>query len=279
MSWWALLWAAEQRAGRAKPVLWPLAHLANKDDCCWPSVAYLAYACERAESTIQRMIQELAALKLLTVERRFGDNGGCRSNLYRLVIDPSFRLRGYPSTVRGGPVSPVTGGWSQDEGLTTSKTVMYEKLLQAGAGDAGVQATEGSRGDFHFPKSMSDAERNELGMHLRYLSHEQAQEVLDELAGRMEGTAVHNPIGYGAALARSAKTGKFQRQVGLRIAERRAAEQRHQVRLRDSRTATDVSGNGSPRQLPKDLRLRIEAIRAKALERSDPSSVGDGSSD
>jgi hypothetical protein len=259
--------------------LWPLAHLANKHDLCWPSIAYLADVCELGESTVRRMIQELAARKLLTIERRFGDNGGCRSNVYRLAIAPSFRSRGYPSTVTGELVSSVTGGWSQDEGLTTTGTVMYEQLLQAGAGCAGAQARQGGSSDFHFPKSMSDAERRELGMHLRCLSHEQAQDVLDELAGRMEDTDVHNPIGYGAALARSAKSGKFQRQLGLKIAERRAAEQRHQARLSDSHTATDLSGSESPTLLPNGLRVRIEAIRAKALQQSDPTSSDDDSSD
>jgi hypothetical protein len=148
---------------------------------------------------------------------------------------------------------------------------LYKQLLPevADRPDAGVTDGEhGSSGQLCFPKAMSDAQRHELDVHLRQLPQQQAQDVLDEIAGRMALTEVRNPIGYGAALVRRAKLGKFQRQLGLRIAQGRVAEQQHEARLRDNRTAANLSAEASLARLPKELREPLEAIRASVMARS-----------
>jgi hypothetical protein len=155
---------------------------------------------------------------------------------------------------------------------------MYEQPLPAGADELSTQATsqtEGGISDFHFPKAMSDAQRREFAVHLRGLPHEQAQNVLDEIAGRMAVTEVRNPVGYGATLVKRAKLGTFQRQVGLKIAERRAADRRQEARLRDSRTVAKLDANESLARLPKGLRERLEAIRASVTARSTGDSEDD----
>jgi hypothetical protein len=148
---------------------------------------------------------------------------------------------------------------------------MYEQPLPAGTDELSTQATsqtEGGISNFHFPKAMSDAQRREFAVHLRGLPHEQAQDVLDEIAGRMAMTEVRNPVGYGASLVKRAKRGTFQRQVGLKIAERRAANQRHEARLRDNRTPANLPAEESLARLPKELREPLEAIRAGVMVRS-----------
>ena len=280
MSLRALSWVARQRAGRAKSALWALGFLADDSGYCFPSFAYLAFVCEISESTVRRMIGELVARKLLTVEHRFDESGGRRSNGYRLAIDPPVKLTVAPSTVAGGGISPVTGGRCRGDTLTTTKPVVYEQLLPVADvnATAGVRAGDKHGGELCFPKAMSDAQRHELEPHIRELSHQQAQDVLDEIAGRMTVTEVHNPVGYGAELVRRAKSGKFQRQVGLKVAARRAAEQEHEARLRNSRATLSSPSSGSPGRLSKRLRASLEAIRPRSMADADPGHSEDGSS-
>jgi hypothetical protein len=146
---------------------------------------------------------------------------------------------------------------------------LYKQLLPevGDRPDAGSTDGEQGSGELCFPKAMSDAQKHELDVHLRQLSRQQAQDVLDEIAGRMALTEVRNPIGYGAALVRRAKLGKFQRQLGLRIAQGRVAEQQHEARVRDTQTVASLSASESIARLPKNLRAPMEAIRARSLSR------------
>jgi hypothetical protein len=159
---------------------------------------------------------------------------------------------------------------------------LYKQLLPevADRPDAGsTDGKQGSRGELCFPKAMSDAQKHELAVHLRQLSRQQAQDVIDEIAGRMALTEVSNPIGYGAALVRRAKLGKFQLQLGLRVAQGRAAEQQLEARIRDARTGASLSVSESIARLPKNLRAPMEAIRARSLSRLQTGESDDGPPD
>ena len=121
--------------------------------------------------------------------------------------------------------------------------------------------------NFAFQRQCPKRNSTSLPRIFRRVPHKQAQDVLDEIAGRMAMTEVRNPVGYGVALVRRARAGKFQRQVGLKIAERRAADRRHEARLRDSRTVAKLCANESLARLPKELREPLEAIRASVMVR------------
>jgi hypothetical protein len=277
----AVSWAIKQRAGRAKVVLVALAYVADDRGYCFPSLAYLVFVCEISESSVRRTIKELIARKLVAIEPRYSDNGACRSNAYRLPIGPPVKLTGYPATVTAAQVSNTAVGGCQGDIPTTCIPVMYEPPLRTGDAKAiDAPTTQGQRSgsdELCYPKAISDGQRYELEVLVRELPQHQAQQVLDELAGRMAIAAVRNPVGYVAELVRRATTGNFQRQLGMQIAERRAAEQQRRERLRDSRTAITSQAKESVARLPAELRASLEALRARAAARSHDDSSDDGS--
>jgi DNA-binding transcriptional regulator YhcF (GntR family) len=52
-----------------------MAEHADRQGYCFPSHRRLAYMCEVSESTVHRMIKVLVARKLVTIERRFNEDG------------------------------------------------------------------------------------------------------------------------------------------------------------------------------------------------------------
>lgn len=87
MSWKALYWAAEQKAGGSKNklVLLALANMCNEENQCYPSYRYLSKVTELSEKSIQRAISDLCNLGLVVKEARFRE-AAQTSNVYTLRV-------------------------------------------------------------------------------------------------------------------------------------------------------------------------------------------------
>lgn len=82
MSW---VWKNSRSRGIQRLVLLSIADQANDAGEAWPSVASIAARCQISERSVQRNIRYLADLEELAVEPRERENGGCSSNLYRVL--------------------------------------------------------------------------------------------------------------------------------------------------------------------------------------------------
>jgi hypothetical protein len=78
-----------------------------------------------------------------------------------------------------------------------------------------------SGGDLCYPKSLTPAQRDALQDRLRVLTHDQAQQILDELSGRLAIAQVKNPLRYCAVLIKRMQRGKFLPELGLHVADAR----------------------------------------------------------
>ncbi len=97
----------------AKMVMLKLADNANDEGNCYPSVRYLAAACQMTENGIRNQIKKLTAEGLVDVEI----GGGRKANNYTLfpvkpeqlplhAVDPSIELT--PARREGHPCTPLT---------------------------------------------------------------------------------------------------------------------------------------------------------------------------
>ena len=106
--------------------------------------------------------------------------------------------------------------------------------------NAPVVQAGGGAGDLIFPEEMLLPER-EAARQLLQDSGEQAQALLDELAGRLQAHAVRSsPVGYLRGLIARAEAGTFLPELGPRIASERrqrqlAAEQRRASEAQERR--------------------------------------------
>ncbi len=234
MSLVASRWAWNARAGGAKVMLAALAEHADQSGYCFPSLQRLAIMCDISESTAHRMLKVLVSRELIAIERRFNTNGSCRSNGYRLAIgDHPVNLTGWGVTVAGGTVSAVTGGGVAHDRVTTTERFLYETLLLPADGKTLAPQTRFRDGRHSrylcFPKAVLKRKREALATQVGLLSFDNAQDVLDELAGRMKATRVRDPVGYCARLVERLKCGQFHLVAGLEVAKKRQAEQREQL--------------------------------------------------
>ena len=70
---------------RARTVYMYLKDRANKDGACWPSIRTIAGELRLSRATVYRALDDLCKAGLLTRERRWRENGGKTSNLYKLL--------------------------------------------------------------------------------------------------------------------------------------------------------------------------------------------------
>lgn len=96
----------KRSAAGLKAVLAYLAHRANKDGECWPSVRTIAREAQLSPRGVQYAIKTLTAAGLLRVDTRFSDTGRRTSNVYVLCI-PASAAEAHP--VRGDHASGASG--------------------------------------------------------------------------------------------------------------------------------------------------------------------------
>jgi Helix-turn-helix domain len=274
MSLKVITWAWTVRLPPApKLVLMALADEADDRGFCFPSHHHLAHKCSISERSVRRMIGLLATHHHVSIESRFKKDRARTSNGYRLGFDhPRTNCPGGPDNTDRGRRTAVTRGDGQrwpgdpDTGvLVTTTEPCIEPTPQPLQAAGGVTETQDrGGGDLCFPKTVTRAQRQALRVHLAGLSSEDAQHVLDELAGRMQITAVKNPIRYCAALVGRLSRGIFTPELGLQVADKRLAETRREARLPDplgaTKTATHVQGS----RLPENLRASLERMRARS---------------
>ena len=264
-------WAWTTCAGRAKVMLVALAEHADQSGYCFPSLRRLAAMCEISESTAHRMIKLLASRNLVAIEQRFSTNGSRRSNGYRLALtDHGVNLTGWGASVTRGKVSPMTGCGVAHDRETTTEYPLYKRLLQPAHGDAPaaemkLRARRIGTG-LGFSKAISEADCAALEAQLAHLPTENAQQVLDELAGRMDTTRIRNPVGYCARLVERLKRGEFYPVAGLAVAKQREAREREQRTPSEREMTGSMPVNGAHARLPERIRSSLERMRPKPLD-------------
>ena len=278
MSLKVITWAWTVRLPPApKLVLMALADEADDRGFCFPSHRHLANKCGISERSVRRMIGLLAADHHLSIERRFKKDRARTSNGYRLGFGsdadhPRTNCPGGPDSADRGERTAVTKGGGQrwpgapDTAVlvtTTEPLVEPTPPPQAAREDTETQ-DRGGGGDLCFPKALTRAQRQALRDHLKALSHEDAQRVLDELAGRMQITEVSNPIRYCAALVSRLNRGVFTPELGLQVADKRLTEMHREARLREPLGAANAAANVQGTRLPENIRASLERMRARS---------------
>jgi hypothetical protein len=253
-----------------KLVLMALADIADDQGICWPSHRTLALKCSLADRTVRRMLILLQAQQLLLVESRVRKDGSRASNCYRLAIDahPPDNLSGEVDTRVQGRGSQVTRGVDTVVLPRTTNEPSIESPLPLPERDRQCDPVrtyaDGGGGDCFFPKGLNPSWRHALRQHLAALTPAAAQQVLDELAGRMAVTRVKNPVRYCAVLIERMRRGEFVPELGLGVADARQADIARQA---ERARAEQVSADGlkfDAVKLPKKLREALERARAKS---------------
>ena len=149
-----------------------------------------------------------------------------------------------------------------DESAIVLITISTSDLVQPqDAPHASHETTIGSGGgDLIFPEQLLPDERAAARQLLRDCA-DQAQALLDELAGRLKARGVRSPLAYLRGLALRAARGRFVPELGLRIAAQR--RQRHEVARQRSARATDEERLAAERASPIHL-AEIQAHRDTA---------------
>jgi hypothetical protein len=239
-------WAWRQTAGGTTPkvVLVKIADNADDFGLAFPSIALIAKQCEISERTVQRIIRQLQQLGLLTVEPRFLGPRRQTSNLYQLSCPAPIEKE---STNRRGdrspPLTPVTppslteaspGGVTRDTRTATNQSTNDQPQQQAsGGGDCG----------FVFPPSFDPTARATVISRLAVLDPALAQQVLDELSGRMKIETVRNPLRYLSTLIERALAGTFTPDLAAQQQSARAAAEKTRARVEAalSQASTEVT--------------------------------------
>jgi hypothetical protein len=262
-----------------KFVLMALADEADDAGFCFPSHRRIAHKCSITERSVRRMIRLLADQHYLMVQQRF-NNRARTSNGYQLAVDhPRTNCPGGRDTGHRGDRTLPSGGSGRRRPGALAATVQVTTtdplvdptpplLPHPDANqNASDRAAAGARGggDLCFPKSVSKAQRDALQARLSKLSREQAQLVLDELAGRMNTTQVRNPIGYCAALIERIESGDFTSELGVRVAEQRAAERQRRARICNEAGAASDAAHVTATPLPEDIRAALDRMRQRSL--------------
>ena len=250
-----------------KVVLLALADIADDNGLCWPKHSTIAIKSTTDERTVRRVLAWLQSQRLISVEPRYRNDGSRTSNSYRLTLDhpPDKLSRGEGFADQGGgshgPEERAT-----ESGLLTTTEPSYKPSPPPR--ERGQQANPtrvcGGGCDLIFPNALNQRQQQALEDRLGDLTVSDAQQILDELAGRMEINEVKNPIRYCETLIRRLQDGTFRPELGLKVLETRVAhEARAKARARtDARAARSVE---PVRKLPEHLSAPLARIRAKSL--------------
>jgi hypothetical protein len=262
-----------------KLVLMALADEADDDGYCFPSQRRLAAKCSITDRTVRRVLLELATKRYVSLQMRRRADGSRTSNGYRLACgDPPDKMsRGTDTHVRG-PRTTVSGGADSDVlPLPTTYPLSNPTPRQRETPqEAGNDATSDARGrrDLEFPEGLSAGQVGVLRGVLSELQESQEQQVLDELAGRMKIARITNPIRYCAALVERIKRGQFTPELGIRIAERRAAVRQYSEQKNARSNVDRATLEAAMQRLPDDLRASLDRMRKR--DQNEPSKTTRG---
>lgn len=238
---WAWL---QQIAPTVKLLLMALADIADDAGICWPSVALLARKCCVSERTVQRLLATLQRMGLVSAEPRYRSDGSRTSNLYRLQLEGGDKLSPPFDAPCGEAAPDLTGtGDTVVAQTTTDPALIHQKQLPPpGEQECGDRCKQ----DLIFPKQMSREEIAFARRLLLSLTDIEAQQVLDELAGRLNGNQVtSNPLSYLRGLVKRVKSGEFSPEAGVRVALARKRE-RELAAMKPASPAPDSKPTADP---------------------------------
>lgn len=213
-----------------KFVLLSLADAADDEGLCWPSIPTLAQKSGINERSVQRIIAQLKAAKLITVAPRFRKDGSPTSNLYQLDLTrtggDNFSPPAQPpakchhlvsSCPPPGDTASPPGGTSVTQ-TTTEPTIESSQPLQQ-------SCSGGNSSLLIFPKQLQQQETQQAERYVSAFPPKLAQELLDELAGRLNSQAIRgSPLSYLRTLCNRARTGAFSPEIAIRVATIRQNE-------------------------------------------------------
>jgi len=137
----------------------------------------------------------------------------------------------------------------------------HRELRPHGGGNRG--------GDLCLPKGLTPAQRRGISDQLAHIDRTIAQQLVDELAGRMRATKVKNPVGYCAALVSRWKRGEFAPELAPAIAAERLAGRHQEGSLSAAPpTSSTPLSDATATQLPPAIRASLERLRPKLESRS-----------
>ena len=101
------------------------------------------------------------------------------------------------------------------------------------------------------------------------LTDDQAQQVLDELSGRMAIAQVKNPLRYCATLIERMRRGEFLPELGLKVGDARQAEVAHRAEVVRIETISASGSRPELREIPIEFRETMERIfqRSSAISK------------
>jgi hypothetical protein len=248
-----------------------LADEADDYGYCFPSHRRLATKCSIGERTVRRILGELERAGYLRVEARYRADRSQTSNGYRLASkDPPAKMTRGQGSHDHGPATRMARGEGSDVQplpinypLTSPPLRQWEPSSETKIG----QASDAPSGcDWEYLKNLSASQIEGLRGVIEGIDLCAMQQVLDELAGRLRAGGVTNPIGYCAALVDRVKRHQFAPQLGLRIADLRAARQQYRERLAAASTADPAASEGALGRLPDRLRRPLERAQKRLRE-------------
>jgi hypothetical protein len=264
MSIRAMTWAwSITLAPASKLVLMALADIADDQGVCWPSHPTLAAKCCMTGRSVRRVLSLLQAQQFVFVERRYKTDGSQTSNRYRLAVStPQDNLSGGPRTLVVGGPGHVRPGPLDTSVLRTTTEPSVEPSLPPPAVDGRASLPRGG-GHLIYPKTISPRQRAALQNRLAALNHNQAQQVLDELSGRLAIAQLKNPIRYCVALIEAAQHGQFSPELGLKVMDARQAQAAFQAELARIEKTSPIASRSEPRGIPTEFREIFERIRTR----------------
>jgi len=254
-----------------KLVLMALADIADDLGICWPSHPTLAAKCSMTDRNVRRILSLLQARKLVFIEPRFKTTGSRTTNRYRLAVDtPQDNLSGGPRTPMAGGRGQPCPGAPDTRVLATTTEPSIEPSLPPPAPDRATRPCApvgGGSSDLLYPKTLTPRQSQALQARLIVLNHAQAQEVLDELSGRMAIAQVRNPLRYCTTLIERMQRGEFLPELGLKVGDARQAER--QAELARIETISVSRSRAGPREVPIEFREAMKRIlpRSRVLSK------------
>ena len=260
-----------------KLVLMALADAADDEGVCWPSVATLARKSCVSKRTVQRTLQALIDAELLHAEARFRGDHSRSSNRYRLAMEGGDNLSRAPDSPDTGPMTPASPG--RDAGVTprTTKRTLIESPQPTNA-EPGLDHSEEIRRDpqpscgeceLVFPTKLSPEERRQVLKLLGAFDLTQAQQLLDELAGRIARSTIRMaPLSYLRGLVRAAERGTFTPEVALQVAADRQRARTNAEVMEQAEARAIAALDESKAREDSPLAKRLLEVRDRARQRS-----------
>jgi hypothetical protein len=112
-----------------------------------------------------------------------------------------------------------------------------------------------------FSKEPPDRQTRALARSLDGLKPRDAQQFLDELAGRMNAAHVRDPVRYCARLVERFRRGEFELELGRAVAKQRRYNEHRDVRPHAHPSANQAQFDRAPADLPPHIREALERMR------------------